>query len=324
MKIKQLFLFLLFLIGNKTFASDTINNYYHRDICSGQHQISFNKKLSSKILYETDYIENSLIIKGFYYDSDIIKFIDTYSNNELMKTEYFSKSGKKVFERFYKYNNEEKIVLVETYAQNDYTKLDYSSKHYFEYYDNNKIQVNYVINYSLNKKNRIEKYSCLGNLTLNEIYKPITCENVILISSETDSKIMNVSEKWNYKKSGYNYVCTVNNEKKCNYSVSEKKGITVKKELFDNKESFYQELFALFENKIYEKKKYDNYFQENKGICIQYEESYKEYLFDDLIHIYLEDEKIILQNDNVRTDNLCIPLDIFGFRYYAMDLALYE
>ena len=66
------------------------------------------------------------------------------------------------------------------------------------------------------------------------------------------------------------------------------------------------------------------HIQERIGICNYFDELYKEYLYDDIHYIYLEDEIIILQDDIIQTDNLSVSLDIFGFRYISRDFTLYE
>ena len=323
MKIKYFILTILSLFICNLFANGEIYNFYNRDIFL-EHPILISEDfIVPGIKYEVDCKDGIKIIKGYYFNSNKIKFIDTYLSNKLVNTEYFSKSEKKIFERTYKYDTEDRIILVETSAINENSKLKYLSKNYFEY-SNKNIKVNCFTNYSLMKNTKLENYYCIGSLILNNLYKPLVGHNKILISSDEKSDFLDVSEKWNYKKSGYDYQCDVNNQKKCFYSFNSNKGITVNKEFFEDKKLFYKEYYEILENNIFCKINYDNNIQENIGICNYYSDTYKEFLYKDIKHIYLQDEKIILKDDNLRTDNLSISLDIFGFRYIGMDYTLYE
>ena len=323
MKTKYFVLIILSLFIYKLSANEYINNFYVRDIFLGQTTLISEDFIVHGIKYEVECKGEIKIIKGYYFNSTKLKFIDTYLNNKLVNTEYFSKYEKKIFERKYKYDSEGRIIFVETLAINENTKLNYTSKNYFEYCGE-KIKVNCFTNYSLNKQSKIENYYCIWSLVLNKMYKPLLANSEILISSDKKSEFFKVSEKWKYKKAGYNYKCDVNNKRKCFYSFSSDKGLSIKKEFFEDKKKFYKESIEIFENKIIEKKIYNNNIQENIGICNFYSDSFKEILYNDIKYIHLQDEKIIFKNGNIRTDNLSIPLDIFGFRYFAMDYTLYE
>lgn len=323
MKIKYSILILLSLFIYNLYANEDGYNFYERDIFFGQYILTYKENINSEINYKIEYSDERVVITGYYFNSNKIKFIDTYLNNKLVNTEYFSKLEKKIFERTYKYDNEGRIILVETNVRNENSKLKYLSKNYFEY-SNKKINVNCFTNYSLTKNTKLENYYCMGNLILNNLYKPLVAHSKILISSDEKGDFLDISEKWNYKKAGYDYQCDVNSQKKCFYSFNLNKGITKNKEFFEDKKMFYKEYYEILENNIFITKYYDNNIQENIGICNYYSDTYKEFLYKDIKHIYLQDEKIILKDDIIRTDNLSIPLDIFGFRYIGMDYTLYE
>lgn len=313
---------MLFAVRN-LFADENINNLYKRDIYSGKYQLSSESYISYKIRYDVEKYEEKTFIKGYYFDSEKTKFIDTYLNDKLVKTEYYSKSGKKVFERIYAYNENERIIFIETNAGNENSKFEFSCKTFFEYCKED-IKVNQIVKYSMLKNNNLSNYICIENLVLNQRYKPQMCDNKIIIFSEKESKLLNVLEKWKNKKNGFNYICTINNEIKCHYSQSQKKGLEIKKTFFENKKNIFEEYLKISDNKICETKSYKENIQEYTGISNYYNESYKDYYYDDIRYIFLEDEKIILNDEQVTTDNLCIPLDIFGFRYFKMDFTLYE
>ena len=305
------------------FADETKNNSYTRDIYSGKFFLSTEKYILPQIRYDVELKGETTFVKGYYFDSEIIKFIDTYLNNKLSKTEYYSKSGTKVFERSYIYNENEKILFIETNAVNEKTKFNYLNKIYFEY-SNAEIKVNQITNYSLLKNKKQSTYNCIENLILDENYSPKVGNSKILVSSETESKLINVSEKWNYKKDGFSYVCSINDEVICNYSQLQKKELKIRKSFYENRKTFLEEYLSISDNKISEIKIFKNNRTEYTGICNHFDESYKDYYDDEVQYIYLKDEKILLQNEKVHVDNLCIPLDIFGFRYFGLDFSLYE
>ena len=95
MKTKYFVLIILSLFIYKLSANEYINNFYVRDIFLGQTTLISEDFIVHGIKYEVECKGEIKIIKGYYFNSTKLKFIDTYLNNKLVNTEYFSKYEKK-------------------------------------------------------------------------------------------------------------------------------------------------------------------------------------------------------------------------------------
>jgi hypothetical protein len=81
-------------------------NYYHRnsDGTFILEQVDISGIGVDLFLYKVTYNSNAInAITGYYYQSDIVKFIDTIVNNKVIKTKYFDKSNSLLYTRINTY-----------------------------------------------------------------------------------------------------------------------------------------------------------------------------------------------------------------------------
>ena len=117
--MRYVFIFLIFINTTALFSEDIQNNnfnYYVRHF-DGSYELDriSNEKLTIP-LFSYQYFKDSdrECIKGLYYGSDKVKFIDTVQNNKIYKTVYYDFFTNEVlFEKRYSYSEEGVLTFME-------------------------------------------------------------------------------------------------------------------------------------------------------------------------------------------------------------------
>ncbi|MBO6186222.1 MAG: hypothetical protein J6O88_16305 [Chryseobacterium sp.] len=319
MKTKIILLFLLNAMS--IYGQSFIYNFYKRDFFNKKYELSCNSYITEKIKYEQILDDNSAYINGYYYDSDRIKFIDTFVNDELIKTEYFSKSGESIFVRNFKYDQEGRIEYIETIAKLKNEESNYTNKYFFNYLDN-QINFNFSINYTLLQNNQLISFEEVGTGFLDKNYKPEKSQSQFLKNSDSENACYLKNEKWKNKINGYNYTCYVNKKNICSYKKRIKKNCLVtEKRIYGNINFLEKEIC----DKSVCKRKTDLNGNKNYSEfeCKNFFDDYKEVIKDRQKQIFIHDEIIYLNNKDIVSDHLVLNLELFDFRYSDNKFTVY-
>ena len=116
--MRYVFIFLIFINTTALFTEDIQNNfnYYVRHFDGSYELDSISNEKLTIPLFSYQYFKDSdrECIKGLYYGSDKVKFIDTVQNNKIYKTVYYDFFTNEVlFEKRYSYSEEGVLTFME-------------------------------------------------------------------------------------------------------------------------------------------------------------------------------------------------------------------
>lgn len=191
--MKKIYWIILLIVNSIVYGQ--VFNHYYRDGITGQYELSNISEncFENNIKFEKIEEDNTEIIKGYYFGTSKIKFIDTIENGRVVSSVYFSKGGDKIFEKKFFYDENINIRRIYTEYKScvngDMVENDFS----FE-------RVNDGIKFVAYKKisiyPRVMKVFSKG--ILNSKYEPQFIKSTVLNFLEKMSNLSEVRENFFY------------------------------------------------------------------------------------------------------------------------------
>ena len=209
MGMKYVFIFLTFIHVTAIFGEDIQNNfnYYVRHF-DGSYELDSVSNEKLKIpLFSYHYFKDSNheYIKGLYYGSDKLKFIDTVQNNKIYKTVYYDFFTNEVlFEKRYTYTEDGVLTFMEI---DSVTTEDKKGKAYarFSFIKDEQEDFNYTAYRLAEYDIGITGTYAYSDGKFGKNFQPLTIYSTIIKKYKLDIESMKVIEKYRYDENGSIY-----------------------------------------------------------------------------------------------------------------------
>ena len=312
LKTKCIYLGFLLIFESVLFANEAMFNVYDRNIFSAEPvALSYDSNIGKKIKYEKIDDSDFSYVKGFFYNSDSQKFKDTIKNGKIIKTEYFSQKGEKIFERNYEYDIKNNISSIETRAKYHSEKENYFNKYFFKY-ENHVVTVEFTLNFTLSKNNKTYTTIEIGSGELNSDFSPKNMETSFFVYTNEECAKHKINEKWTRRKNSCKYFYSLDGETICDYMEKRMDNFFYSEEKILDKVSFSDT--KIFNGKTLRREQsFNGKAKKWKMECI-ITPYYTEVKNDEYTQIFLADEFILLENGSAKS-RLDLPLELFEYRY---------
>ena len=193
---KKLLLFILCLGISRVVFSNEIFNYYERENFSGKYVLS---NETDEIFSGFKYELKDNRITGYYFSSNIIKFIDKISEEKINSTVYFNRSGEKIAEIQYFYDDDGKTKSIDFRINDTVKKISYREKIFFSRAQEN---LKYFSEQQFEGK---FSQTVISDGTFSFDYFPILIRNKSIRMSNDIGIVDNFNEEYCYKNDGIHY-----------------------------------------------------------------------------------------------------------------------
>ena len=189
--MKKLIFYLLFIFSLDICFGESYN-YYQRNELTGSYQIKNLEKVPEQYHFVYSLQDNQII--GYYYNSTIIKFIDTINENRVIKSTYFSKDpGNVLCEKEFFYGDDSEIHAFTYKQMNDKGDVVYEIKSFFSKSEDKIIYNSYVSIINEDLKNTI-----IQKGLLSKEYQPIELKSsgIVMYDNFKIAQTYNVEEEF--------------------------------------------------------------------------------------------------------------------------------
>ena len=208
MKMRHIFIFLFFISVTNLFSEsikDTFN-YYVRHFDGSYELDSISNEELKMPLFSYQYLKDAdhEYIKGLYYGSDKVKFIDTVQNNKIYRTVYYDFFTNEIlFEKRYTYSEEGSLTFMEI---DSVTTEDKKGKAYarFSFIKDEQGTFNYTA-YRLAEYGSITGTYAYSEGKFDKDFRPLTIYSTIIKKHKLDTGVIKAIEKYQYDEAGTVY-----------------------------------------------------------------------------------------------------------------------
>ena len=215
MGMKYVFIFLTFIHVTAIFGEDIQNNfnYYVRHFDGSYELDSISNEKLTIPLFSYQYFKDSdrECIKGLYYGSDKVKFIDTVQNNKIYKTVYYDFFTNEVlFEKRYSYSEEGVLTFMEIDCV---TTEDKKGKSYvrFSFIKDEQGDFNYTAYRLAEYGVGITGIYSYSDGKFDKDFQPLSVNSRIIKKYKLQIQMDIVLEKYKYNEAGTVYDIYINN-----------------------------------------------------------------------------------------------------------------
>ena len=279
-------------------------NFYERNLKTGDILYS-NLDYETRYQYEVITEDNYTKVKGYYYNSEIIKFIDTVIQSKIQKIEYFDKAEKPIYTCIYEYDDES-VSSITTVVKEPY-KMFYSIN-----FDNDARKF-YMISSIENKNGTLHYKTSNGKLDKNS--NP-SCSKLNALSFDGIKQNSScIDEKWFRRKSTDIY--EVKSDEKKVYSLEENIGLRKITNFQDGKITLTVTEISEGDREV-KTVNYNGKETVNGDYTVCYKNGSFKHLLDNenqnKMHenFSVDDESVFLMDGKITTHLLFLPFDVLG------------